>query len=53
MILLRRWQLNFSVIGTKITDEFNKRIEALDPVCQKIILEMYANPILQNIDKKK
>jgi hypothetical protein len=38
---------------TKITDEFNKRIEALDPVCQKIILEMYANPILQNIDKKK
>ena len=37
----------------KITDEFNNRIEALDPVCQKIILEMYANPILQNINQKQ
>jgi hypothetical protein len=38
---------------TKITDEFNKRIEPLDPVYQKIILEMYANPICQNIDQNK
>ena len=37
----------------KITDEFNLRIGALEPMCKKIVLEMYANPIIQNINQKQ
>jgi len=36
----------------KITKEFKERIEAIDPECQRIVLEMYANPILQNINQQ-
>jgi len=34
----------------KIGDEFNRRIDAVSSECQKIIIEMYANPVLQKIN---
>jgi 1-acyl-sn-glycerol-3-phosphate acyltransferase len=34
----------------KKTHEFNQRINSIAPECQKIVLEMYANPVSQKIN---
>ena len=36
----------------KITHEFNQRINSIAPEAQKIVLEMYANPVSQKIARR-